>query len=173
MIETIISLIVSLAGVLAGYLFAVRGAKERKQKEEAQRVVLESEVAAFRNKLVHDIVEQDLPQEVWSRVFDQIMSPLIITSGISKEEVERQFSTLKEQIDRIEARFPDEATIDKVATVNEAILANSVERLAESLRRLEEKLLTKWDVARIVFTIIGALGGLIALTLTIIKFASG
>lgn len=40
------------------------------------------------------------------------------------------------------------------------------------MKWMDDNILTKWDVAMIVFTIIGALGALVGLTLGIINFAT-
>ena len=70
---------------------------------------------------------------------------------------------LRERLQAIEKRFPDEASIDKIASINDALFAQRIDQLVDRLEKLEEKVLTKWDVAIIVslvaagiFTIVGA-----------------
>lgn len=89
-----------------------------------------------------------------------------------QKEVEDRASILKERLESIEKRFPEESTLEKIASVNDAILGTKVEEIQKSTEMLESKLITKWDVAKIVFTITGSLGALVGLTITIIKFAS-
>ena len=67
------------------------------------------------------------------------------------------------RLEAIENRFPDDATIDKIASINDALFAQRIEQLSTRIEKLEEKLLTKWDVALIVsivaagiFTVVGA-----------------
>ena len=100
--------------------------------------------------------------------------PIIVSSSFSKDEIEQEIKNktefLEHRIRDIENRFPNEATIEKVASVNDAILSTNLEALSETLKKIEDKLLSKWDVAKIVFQIIAALGGLLGLSLAIIKF---
>jgi hypothetical protein len=77
--------------------------------------------------------------------------------------VKEKTEDLNKRLAAIEERFPKASTIDKVASVNDAILATKIETLAESMRLLREQMLTKWDVAKIVFTILGALGVITAI----------
>ena len=94
-------------------------------------------------------------------------SPAVSKPEVEKE-VERQVALVRAKIEQIEARLPAEAVLDKVASVNDAILATRLEALDASIRELKDKLLTKWDVVVIVFGIIGGLGGMIG----ILKFAT-
>ena len=102
--------------------------------------------------------------------------PIIPVASIGKDEInkeiEQKTSFLYDKIEEIEKRFPSDATIEKISSVNDAILATNIESLFESLKRIEDKLLSKWDVAKIVFQIIASLGGVIALAIVAIKFAS-
>ena len=100
-------------------------------------------------------------------------TPIVVAPGISKEEIESEVKSevesrvvsLRQRLDAIEQRFPSQDSVDKIASVNDAILATNLESLAEAVSKLESKLLTKWDVAKIVFQIIAALGALVGLSL--------
>lgn len=73
-------------------------------------------------------------------------------------EVNSRTEELNKRIETIEARLPKEATLDKLASINDAILATQIEALTESVNDLKKNTLTKWDVAKVVFAILGALG---------------
>ena len=73
-------------------------------------------------------------------------------------EVNSRIEEINKKIETIEARLPKKATLDKLASVNDAILATQIEALTESVNDLKKNMLTKWDVAKVVFAIIGALG---------------
>ncbi len=42
--------------------------------------------------------------------------------------------------------------------MNDAILATKVEQLQKSIEQLDSRILTKWDVATIVFAVMAAIG---------------
>jgi uncharacterized protein YacL len=56
--------------------------------------------------------------------------------------------------------------------VNDAILATNIESLTRTVKRIEEKTLTKWDVAVIVFQIIGVIGVVIGVIIGVITLFS-
>lgn len=90
-----------------------------------------------------------------------------------KQDIESQANEkvdeLKKRIEAIEKRFPQEATLEKIASVNDAIMATQLEAMSDSTKTLQDKMLTKWDVAKIVFAILSALGILTGLILGILN----
>jgi len=84
--------------------------------------------------------------------------------------MEEKTATLNERIEKIEERFPSSATLDKVASVNDAILATTVEELAKSIKRIEDKMINQWDVAKVVFQIITILIVIAGLDFTVITY---
>lgn len=78
----------------------------------------------------------------------------------SQSDIDEQLAPLRERLAEIERRFPGEATLEKVASVNDAILATSLENLAASVARLEKSALTKWDVVTVNFMVLAALATL-------------
>jgi predicted RNase H-like nuclease (RuvC/YqgF family) len=75
-----------------------------------------------------------------------------------REEFERMLTALRDRLEQIERRFPEEAAIDKYASVNEAVLDTKIEQLQKSIENLESRILTKWDVATVVFALFSAIG---------------
>jgi predicted RNase H-like nuclease (RuvC/YqgF family) len=75
-----------------------------------------------------------------------------------REEFERMLTALRARLEQIERRFPEEAAIDKYASVNEAVLDTKIEQLQKSIENLESRILTKWDVATVVFALFSAIG---------------
>jgi hypothetical protein len=71
---------------------------------------------------------------------------------------EEAVTALHKRLERVEQRFPEEATLEKIASINDAILATKIEQLEKSLGLLDSRMVTKWDVATIVFAVIGAIG---------------
>ena len=60
--------------------------------------------------------------------------------------------------------------MDKIASINNAILAANLKSLTERISKLEEKMLTKWDVAKTLSVILVGVAGLVGSCLTIIRF---
>jgi hypothetical protein len=71
---------------------------------------------------------------------------------------EEAVTALHKRLERVEQRFPEEATLEKIASINDAILATRIEQLEKSLGLLDSRMVTKWDVATVVFAVIGAIG---------------
>lgn len=91
-----------------------------------------------------------------------------------KEEIEaeanKDFNELKKRIEKIEKKFPKDTELNKIASINDEIFATRIKELSEAVKRIEENQLTKWDVAIILFKILGALGALIAIGAVILKY---
>lgn len=176
-----LGLLIGIISSLIAGLIAELFSKAQKKSLEQSREVFKKTQQEYRNKIVHDLATNI--EDTQTR--DLILKEFIVhlessaTNEIAElqkdsiqKEVEDRTSTLKERLESIEKRFPEESTLDKIASVNDAILGTKVEEIQKSIEMLESKLITKWDVAKIVFTIIGSLGALVGLTITIIKFAS-
>jgi len=110
-------------------------------------------------------------EPIWNHLVTNLSVPL--TKSDIEGEVNKKFDELKKRLEEIENRFPKEATLEKIASVNYAILGTSIEALSGSVKRIEEKLLTKWDVAKIVFQILGVLSFLLGIIFAIIKYCIG
>jgi hypothetical protein len=85
----------------------------------------------------------------------------------SEDSVEKQLNELRRKIEQISTTAQNDTVNERVAFSNDVILAAYIQDLRGSLNRLESKILNRWDVAIIVFTIMGALSGLIMLALRI------
>jgi hypothetical protein len=96
--------------------------------------------------------------------------PISAMKTDTEDEVNSKIEEMNKRIEVIEERLPKKNTIDKLESVNDAVLATHIETLSESVKSLKEQILTKWDVAKVVFAIIGALGVAIAIVLGIINF---
>jgi hypothetical protein len=75
-----------------------------------------------------------------------------------KKELHEIREAFQERLERIEQRFPEEATLEKIASINDAILATKIEQLEKSVEELGNRILSKWDVATIVFAVIASVG---------------
>jgi len=71
---------------------------------------------------------------------------------------------------KIEQRFPPEAQLEKIASINDAILSERIEQLMKQIELLESRILSKWDVAVTVSTVIGGVFAIVAATYGVISF---
>lgn len=171
----------SLSAITQNYVGKRRAALELQMK------TLQVEMREAQAPLIDllEVVLSDLPEVSRDRYIQYLLRsqredgsfpelPIILSTTASQEEikelVESRVSTLQARIEEIENRFPRETTLEKIASVNDAILATNLENLTESVKRIEEKMLTSWDVAKIVFLIIGALVGLAGFVLAVVRY---
>lgn len=186
-ISIIAVLIGSMVVALAGYL-AQRIAKREREKEARLREIYSTKFSDLWNAYYKEI-ESDLKKESkvdyeiylkfllqnykssWRNLL--VHYPGYIRSAEVETEANKKFGELKKRIEEIENRFPKEATLEKIASVNDAILATKVEALSDSIKRIEDKLLTKWGVAKVVFAILAALGVLVGIVFAIVNYIAG
>jgi hypothetical protein len=165
-----------IASAISAFFSSIRRKKTEKRRTEI--------IKLYEDKLSHSLDEyrklysnQNL-NDVWKSLVEisasSTASSPISSPSFPKHEIQKEIDTrvesLKERIEEIENRFPEQSTIDKIASVNDAILATQIENLEKTLKKLEEKLLTRWDVVKIVFQIIAALSALIGVILALITY---
>ena len=180
-IVIIISVLISVIAVVISFLLQL-AIKRRKELEAMQKEIYSEEIfeawdkyrdklqSALKNETYLNLFVKD-PEEALRNLF--VHAPAYPTKTEIESEVNKKFDELKNRVEEIEKRFPKEATLEKIASVNDAILATNLEALSESVKRIEEKLLTKWDIAKIVFQIIAVLGVAIGIVFAILKYVSG
>ena len=178
---TIISSVVSVAiGVIAS-IFSAWASHKRKKILEQKRKRADESIRRAINMSISEYSKQLPPSDV-----DEFYKALInhgeqeteeeigqsqeeITE-IIKEKMDEKLTHLNDKISKIEQRFPDQGTIDKVSSVNDAILATQIEAINKRLESIEQKMLSRWDVAKIGFQIIAAFGAIIGIALGVINF---
>ena len=183
-IITIVALVASIIAVLTSFLLQMV-VKRQKEAEAQQRETYSGMINELWNKY-YKRFESGLKGEAktdyeaylnylltnYERSWRNLLvhSPSYPTRAEIETEVNKKFDELKRRVEEIENRFPKEATLEKIASVNDAILATNVEALSESIKRIEDKLLTKWDIAKVVFQILAALGVLIGVIFAILQY---
>ena len=104
---------------------------------------------------------------------DQILARLSVLSGVTKEDISKEIdlkmSQLHGSIKALESRFPDEASLEKVSSINDAILSERIDQLSRQVANIEKKILSKWDVALIVGTIITSIFLIVSTTYGVLK----
>jgi hypothetical protein len=74
------------------------------------------------------------------------------------------------RLEAVEQRLPDASTVEKIASVNEAVLATKLEFMEKELERVRESSLSRWDVAVVVFAVLAGLGALVGLAAAVAKY---
>ncbi len=104
----------------------------------------------------------------------QIAARVAASPGLTKEEVQaeidKQFFEFQECLSKIESRFPDNSQIEKIVSINDALLAERIGQLSKQMEFLEKRMLSKWDVAFTVSSIIAGIGFVVGATYAIIRF---
>jgi hypothetical protein len=151
----------------------------QEQREVASKAIAEAQVN-FARQVLSSLPESTLNRYIQYLVYSQrpdgsfpeplfVISPSLDSTEVEKL-VEAKQSALQQRLEEIENRFPREATLEKIASVNDAILATNLESIVETVKRLEDKVLTRWDVAKVVFEILAAVGVLVGIVSAVIGF---
>jgi membrane protein YqaA with SNARE-associated domain len=162
-----VAVAVGAAGaVVSGFL----GRSERRELVVRRQVEDEELRKALASILVNVPIDKLLVSSPWQSVGNVVepVAPAVAKEQI-KTEVEALMASLKERLRRIEQRFPAEATLEKVASVNDAIMATKLENLEASINRLQDQQLSRWDVALVVFAMLGGFGTLIGILVAVLK----
>jgi glycerol-3-phosphate cytidylyltransferase-like family protein len=133
-----------------------------------------SKLQAERNKIIAELrkASESIISKDWTILysFPEHSVSTIATEKEMKESAAETIEALDERIRNIESRLPSDSTIDKISSVNDAILATSLESLTARIEALEKKMLTKWDVAKVVFGVFGFIAAIIAILSFIMNF---
>ena len=122
--------------------------------------------------------------EIATKFYDDIIQFAAETLGTSSStgidftfeeiqaSIDQAVESFEERLQQIEERIPEAETVDKIASVNDAILGTQIEALTKTITNLENRILSTWDVAKIVFQIIAGFGVLLSIAFGIISYLS-
>jgi len=187
-------LIAFFSAILAGffsYLFQLFSKRQKKKKQELSLKIekfYSQIVDEFSDNYIKDfdrIIEQYKIEDSKSKSYVQEArasyekslrnmishSSIYITEKEIEDNINKKLADIKNRMNQIEDRFPTDSTLDKIASINDAILAKNIETLSESVKNIEKKLLSKWDMAKVVFQILTVLGVLVGIIFTVIELA--
>lgn len=174
-----VSVISLMLMLLARRLSEIEQKAENSISAISSQAVLDSQVS-FVKDLLSDLPESTRAAYIryiteTQRADGSLDSPLVIFADKDvpskiKQHFQERFSGLQERLERIEMRIPEGATLDKLASVNDAILATNIESLSQAVGRLETRILTKWDIAKIVFLIVGSIIGVASLVVAVLRY---
>lgn len=111
--------------------------------------------------------------ELFARMEQQILARVQSSVSVPREqiqkEIRRQIADVEDCIRKIEGRFPEEAKIEKIASINDVLLTARIDQLSEQLKHIEERILSKWDVAVVVGLIIAGIIAIVGATYAVLK----
>ena len=174
-IAIVVSLIAGVFTALIAFIVSYKQRLERKkentQQKELSEALHQSLSEAFGDYYYTNYDLQFInPTDYLTSIRNYLVhSPTLQTKTDIEEQINAKVGELKKRIEAIEARFPQEAMLEKIASVNDAIMATRLEAMSDSIKVIHDRMLTKWDVAKTVFTILSILGVLIGLILGIIN----
>lgn len=169
----ITGIVISILVSILGFIVATSLSKIRRRNDIETKAVLKKKQKESYNKFIDEIIKDASDEATKQILFQELETYFnlsISAKDNSQKEIKDLTTDLQMRIENIEKRFPEESTLEKLASINDAILSTKIEELLRSINRIEEKMLSRWDVAKIVFVIIGSIGTLIGLTITVIKF---
>jgi len=175
--HTVTWLLVAL-GALSSFIivfliaFESRKRKLKKQKEN-ERLLREKINPAIQiitdstSKLTMDMPGEFQPVERYIELLRMLPSGSAPSINV---EYQKQLESLANRIEYIESKFPSKETnVEKIASINDAIFLTKIDGLSKVVENLERKMLSKWDVAKIIFTILGVLAAIIGLVVAVLK----
>lgn len=179
MIEPILaSVVAALASMLAGFVSALRR-RQLREREEEERSELRKYLTSVRLSLGPVSVQRaELPDatiaELVDRVQEQIADRIATRPGgelpAVKRELDQELADFRDRIARIEDRFPDDSELDKIASINDALLSERIDQLSKRVEALEGRTLTKWDVGLVISGVIGGISAVVATTVAVLRF---
>jgi Zn-dependent oligopeptidase len=183
-------IVVAVTGVAAsavGALVAALSKKHLEKVHEADRNKIESEARTrlteiginlagmgftfkIPEKGQRDIaVSEKLLKDVEQGIVEVVATKMNLSGAEISREVESRMQDVRHRIEAIEERFPSNATIDKISSINDALFAQRIEQLTERIAKLEEKALNKWDVALTVSLVVGGIFAVVGATYGVLK----
>lgn len=182
----LIGLVVSLLSGVFAHLWKDQTLRRSKHQAERARAVAE-EFKAIHFDLptvsISTLTDQykiswaEFSKQLTEAMQEQMVERVAEIQGLTRDqirqELERQLSEFRERIAKIENRFPDETNIEKIASINDALLAERIDQISKRLDGLDKRILTKWDVALTVSMILGGIFAVVTATYSVISFFGG
>jgi len=180
LLAVLIGGILGILGSMITIILATRLDSRRRQAIEARRESLtkaHSQISGMLSPTTTSnaaIKHSEPSPEIIKSIENQIVARIAANTTLSNEEVreelERELREIQQRVHKIEDRFPEDAKLEKIASINDALLSERIDQLAGQISALEKRILTHWDVAKIVSTIVGSICAVVVATYGIIQF---
>jgi len=146
--------------------------QERKEAESRKKI---EEIAKSIPIIPGSAIKGMLAEQVRRMEKELINSVIAESHATDNEKVEKireQIKEFNERIAKIESKFPDDSKIEKISSINDAIFSERIDQLQKTVQRLEEKQLSRWDVALVVSMIVGAILTIVAATYGVLSWVT-
>jgi hypothetical protein len=184
--ETILAALIGAAASLMAGLTAQYFKKLVKKRQETGREEIRQTVAAVSLDLgtfrLSRAIEaqpaaiqessEALIQKMERQVLERVSAVPDMTEEQIKEEVINEMREFEDRVEKIARRSPEDVQLDKIASMNDAILSERIGQLSERIASLESKALSHLDVAVTVSTVIGGIFAVVAAIYALLIFIS-
>jgi hypothetical protein len=184
--ETILAALIGAAASLMAGLTAQYFKKLVKKRQETGREKIRQTVAAVSLDLgtfrLSRAIEgqpaaiqessEALIQKMERQVLERVSAVPDMTEEQIKEEVINEMREFEDRVEKIARRSPEDVQLDKIASMNDAILSERIGQLSERIASLESKALSHLDVAVTVSTVIGGIFAVVAAIYALLIFIS-
>ncbi|MEH8019578.1 hypothetical protein MN202_20270 [Rheinheimera muenzenbergensis] len=171
---------VSLVSAFISSYLKKHSDKERSElSDDVKRTITEIGLSVAGIEIMHSVKSEpqqsnvEITDELLAKIEEGIVSKISSQGEIShddvKAEVGRAVQEINSRLEKIEARFPDKSSIDKIASINDALFAERLEQLSSRITEMEKKQLSKWDVALVVSMIVAAIFTVVGTTYAVLK----
>ena len=175
----------SIVGVAVSFLSIVISIVSRRKQEEITEVqkqvitaIIEepdvtSKVSGISDTYIYwskEFEKEELKDNIELAVIEKLKESHDLSESNVREKVNTELNLIETRLKQIEERFPDKSNIEKIASINDAIFAERLETYSKQIEDIESKILSKWDVAIIVSTIIGGIFAIVGATYGVIVF---
>jgi LPS O-antigen subunit length determinant protein (WzzB/FepE family) len=174
-IPAIIGFIASIVASGFAYLAKERWSsrRDREMKELYEVALSIGPVSVKRTlegrELPSSLATPELLQSIEQSILARLESRPGATKEETRKELERQLNEVHDRIRKIEERFPADATLEKIASINDALLAQRIDQLAKQIDGFESRILTKWDVALTTGTMLAGIISVVGATYAVLK----
>jgi len=157
-----------IAGVLASIMLHRRKKQVSDQKEKVRNTItklgidlgfVKAEISS--NQLAPTKSQlETIEEQIIARLSDRPDFSATKLEDAIKNELEQ----FRDRISKIEERFPPEAQLEKISSINDAVFSLRIDQLAKQIDTLETRILSRWDVAVIVSSMIAGIFAIVAAT---------
>ena len=190
MSETLLPIVGAILGMTVAWLgayFSRRRLIERKVRVLSELGQLSKKRWELRSSLGPFILGKDVgaggiagfapSPELAQQILGQLRARLAASPTLSKEDARQEFDSqldeVRTRLAEVESRFPKEAKLEKVTSMNDALLSERIDQLAKQVEALEKRILSKWDIALTVSTIIVGIAFVVMATYAVLKAFGG
>lgn len=176
LVAAVLGTVSSLIGALLASLGKRRQQKERKStqlrlRDQLAKLEVSAGIGPIRvsRTLVDEAVVTDLTERIEKQIVDRLSADPRMTVDEVRSAVQTELGEVRQRIEKIENRFPPESQLERISSINDALLSERIDQIGKRIESLEKQVLSRWDVAKTVSTVIGGVCAVVAATYSVMK----